>query len=252
MEELGPEASKRPRLDAFGGVPSAHRMHQQHSESPLPLHSYQGTQALRPPSAYSQPLPPSPYDPVGEQRNPSEPVVPPPPSQQQHNYSLPHSGYNTPGRDVARPYQPDLSYSRQGSFSAPTRSPDEGQPSSALRPINTVSANEGQHYQPLPHPEAVGHPGGYIPHEGYPNGQPHGLPMSSHLDPSQRPPPPAPSLTGAYSESPASNGPLPYGVSPYGGPPPDSPWGKGMPMGARKSTRAQQVRFISVTFSELC
>ena len=239
MEEIGPDAPKRPRLDSFGGASSAHRMHQQHSESPLPLHGYQGQQALRPPSAYSQPLPPSPYDPVGEQRS-----LPEPP---QHSYSHPPSGYNTPGRDP-RQYQPDPSYSRQGSIPAPTRSPDEALQSTGLRPINTASANEGQHFQSLGHPDAIGPiapPTGYVPHEGYPNGIPHGLPMSSHLDPSQRPPPPPPILPGTYTDSPVGSGPGGFGVGPYGGPPPDSPWGRNMQMGARKSARAQQVGAFS-------
>ena len=230
MEDIGPEASKRPRLDSFGGAPPMHRMHQQHSESPLPLHTYQG-QALRPPSAYSQPLPPSPYDPTHDHRN--LPEGPP------HAYPSQHSGYNTPVQ-TSRPYQPDAVYSRQGSHSAPTRSPDEGQPITGLRPINTASGNDGQHYAQHPHPDPSNHPAGppiaYGASEGYVNGNTHGLPMATPHDPSHRPPPVQ--QYAGYSESPLGNAPGPYSAG-YGPAPQD--W-RSIQHGQRKNTRALQVR----------
>ena len=207
-----------------------HRSHQQHPESPLPLHTYQG-QPLRPPSAYSQPLPPSPYESAAhEHRNLPEP----PP----HPYTHPHSGYSTPIRD-SRPYQPEPAYSRHGSVSAPRRSPEEGGPLTALRPLNTASANEGQHYSHHSHPESTGHPSGlsasYGPHEVYSNGTAHGLPMSTAHDPAHRPPPLG-HLAG-YSESPVGTGPSPYSAGPYGAPP---DWAMRAQV-QRKNTRAQQV-----------
>ncbi|MCJ1413767.1 hypothetical protein MMC32_000091 [Xylographa parallela] len=228
MEEIGPEASKRPRLDSFGGAAPMHRVHQQHTESPLPLHNYQ-THALRPPSAYNQPLPPSPYDAAHDHRN--LPELPP------HGYPHPQSGYNTPVQNT-RPFQPESTYSRHGSVSAPTRSPDEGLPVTALRPLNTASANEGQHYPPHPGSEAPSHLGGhpiaYGPPDGYMNGTTHALPMSMPHDPSQRPP-----LAGQYanySESSVGPGGPPYSAGIYG---PSQEWMR-QQQGPRKNTRALQ------------
>ncbi|MCJ1281742.1 hypothetical protein MMC26_001065 [Xylographa opegraphella] len=229
MEEIGPEASKRPRLDSFGGAAPMHRVHQQHTESPLPLHSYQ-THALRPPSAYNQPLPPSPYDAAHDHRN--LPDIPP------HGYPHPQSGYDTPVQN-ARPFQPESTYSKHGSVSAPTRSPDEGPPVTALRPLNTASANDGQHYPPHPVSEAPSHLGGqpitYAPPDGYMNGGPaHGLPMSTPHDPSQRPP-----LAGPFANYPeppiGQGGPL-YSAGVYG---PSQDWMR-QQQGPRKNTRALQ------------
>lgn len=228
-----------------------HRLHQQHPESPLPLHSYPSQSALRPPSAYSQPIPPSPYEPGGhERRNLPEPPPPPPPQQApqqppqhapQHAYPPPHSGYSTPIRD-SRPYQTEATYSRHGSGSAPRRSPDEGAPPSVLRPLNTASANEGQHYPPHPHPEPLGHaagpPAGYAVHEGTQNGVAHGLPMHTLHDPGHRPSG-HPGHMGNYVESPVGAGQPPYSAGPYGG---HSDW-RTMQQAQRKNTRAQQVGY---------
>ena len=207
-----------------------HRVHQQHTESPLPLHNYQ-THALRPPSAYNQPLPPSPYDAAHDHRNPPE--LPP------HAYPPPQSGYNTPVQNT-RPFQPESSYSRHGSVSAPTRSPDEGPPLTALRPLNTASANEGQHYPPHPVSGAPSHLGGhpiaYVPPDGYMNGTAHGVPMSTPHDPSQRPP--LPGQYATYAESPIGpGGGPPYSAGPYG---PSQEWMR-QQQGPRKNTRALQV-----------
>ncbi|MCJ1405752.1 hypothetical protein MMC11_008982 [Xylographa trunciseda] len=228
MEEIGPEASKRPRLDSFGGAAPMHRMHQQHTESPLPLHNYQ-THALRPPSAYNQPLPPSPYDAAHDHRN--VPELPP------HGYPHPQSGYNTPVQNT-RPFQPEPTYSRHGSVSAPTRSPDEGPPLTALRPLNTATANEGQHYPSHPVSEAPnhlgGHPVAYGPPDGYVNGTAHGLPMSTPHDPSQRPP--LPGQYTNYTESPVGPVGPPYSAGLYGT---NQDWLR-QQQGPRKNTRALQ------------
>ncbi|MCJ1295581.1 hypothetical protein MMC34_007144 [Xylographa carneopallida] len=229
MEEIGPEASKRPRLDSFGGAAPMHRVHQQHTESPLPLHNYQ-THALRPPSAYNQPLPPSPYDAAHDHRN--LPDLPP------HGYPHPQSGYSTPVQNT-RPFQPESTYSRHGSVSAPTRSPDEGPPLTALRPLNTASANEGQHYPPHPVSEAPGHLGGqpitYGPPDGYMNGTAHGLPMSTPHDPSQRPS--LPGQFASYTESPIGPGGQPFSAGLYAQ---GQEWMRQQQQGPRKNTRALQ------------
>lgn len=205
-------------------------MHPQHTESPLPLHSYQG-HVLPPPSAHNQPLPPSPYDASHDHRN-----LPEPP--QQHVYPHPHSGYTTPV-PISRPFHPESTYSRHGSFSAPTRSPDDIAPHAALRPLNTASANEGHHYSQLSNTEAPTHSAAYAHPDGYSNGT-HGLPMSTSHDPLQRPPPPV--QYGSYSESPVGPGAPPYSAGPYG-PPHD--WMNRQQQGPRKNTRALQVRLSS-------
>ncbi|MCJ1383288.1 hypothetical protein MMC17_006401 [Xylographa soralifera] len=228
MEEIGPEASKRPRLDSFGGAAPMQGVHQQHTESPLPLHNYQ-THALRPPSAYNQPLPPSPYDAAHDHRNLPEHLP--------QGYPHPQSGYTTPVQNT-RPFQPESTYSRHGSVSAPTHSPDDGPPLTALRPLNTASANKGQHYPSHPVSEAPSHLGGhpiaYGPPEGYMNGTAHGLPMSTPHDPSQRPP--LPGQFASYAESPVGPGGPPYSAGIYG---PSQEWMR-QQQGPRKNTRALQ------------
>ena len=226
MEGTGPEAVKRPRLDSYSGPVSAHRIQQQASEASS--HSYPG-HALPPPSAYNQHLPLSPYhDPTGEHRS-----LPEPP----HHGSYPqsHSGYTTPIRDL-RSFPPESTYSRNGSASAPTRSPDDIQQLAQLRPLNTASANEGYHYPQHPHPETTRTPSGYITHDGLPNGTLHSLAMTTHNEPMSAPPFPGP--PGSIPNTPMGNGTSMHGGGGQFNPPQINTW---MPRPARKHTRATQV-----------
>ncbi|MCJ1355148.1 MAG: hypothetical protein MMC33_005139 [Icmadophila ericetorum] len=158
MEELGPEMVKRPRLESYGGASSSRMQHIQQQVPEASSHAYSGP-ALHPPPAYHHPLPPSPYhDSANEHRSLPEPSP--------HNYAPGHSGYTTPIRDT-RCYPPEPTYSRHGSASAPTRSPDDVQQLAQLRPLNTAIANEVHHYQQPSHPEVLRPPTGYMNHESH-------------------------------------------------------------------------------------
>ena len=252
MEDSGPEAIKRQRLDSFGGNSSSHRIHhQQHPESPLiPLHnSYQGSnaQVLRPPSGYHQPLPRSPYDPP----HPPHDIQGLPENQPQGGYAHPHSGFATPNRDP-RAILPETGPGvvRPSSLPAPTRSPDEIQSMGPARPPNSGLEHEGQHYQPPQNPEQVdpASAGGFSVHEGssggmFMSGSAHGLPMAApHHDHAQGPPP---TPIAGYGEPPIGQPQhgLPYNLGPFSAPPSTQPWNVRGPLAPpiRKNTRAQQV-----------
>ena len=226
MEGTGPEAVKRPRLDSYSGPVSAHRTQQQAPEALS--HSYSG-HALPPPSAYNQHLPLSPYhDPVCEHRS-----LPEPPHHV--SYTQSHSGYTTPIRDL-RSFPPEPTYSRNGSASAPTRSPDDIHQLAQLRPLNTASANEGYHYAQHPHPETTRAPSGYITHDGLPNGTLHSLAMTAHTEPVPAPPFSGPS--GSIPNTPMGNGTAMHGGGGQFNPSQIGPW---MQRPAKKHTRATQV-----------
>lgn len=183
MDGPGSEAAKRPRLGPYDAAHS-HRMQPQ-----LPLtqsHGYGAGAAhtLPPPNpppasapyAHQQSAGLSPYNNDNELRN--LPVPEPTP----HQYvQAAHSGHSTPLRDRTYPSEPS-SYSRRGSASGATRSPDDyGYPSG--RPLSIATTTEGPHYPPQHYP--VDHGGGppYHPHDGSINGTAnHGHPMSNYND----------------------------------------------------------------------
>ncbi|KAA6413467.1 MAG: hypothetical protein FRX48_03213 [Lasallia pustulata] len=217
MEGIGPEG-KRPRLDSYGGPALSHRMQQQPSETPL--HNY-SSHALPPPNAYTQPPPPSPYHDVAntDHRSLPEPA--------QHGYTHITSGFNTPVRD-ARSYPPDTSYSRHGSVSAPTRSPDDIQQLAQLRPLNTASANEGHHYPQHPQLEHGGSQAGYATYDMQTNGNVvHSLPMAGQND----------SGHGHSHYSPVNTPSFAQGQGPFSAPPNNNAtW----LLPKKKNSRAQQ------------
>lgn len=219
MEGIGPEG-KRPRLDSYGGPTLSHRMQQQSSDTPL--HGY-SSHALPPPNAYTQPPPPSPYHDVVniDHRSLPEPA--------QHGYTHVNSGYNTPVRD-ARSYPPDASYSRHGSVSAPTRSPDDIQQLAQLRPLNSASANEGHHYSQHPQLEQGGSQAGYASYDMQTNGNVvHSLPMAGQND----------SGHGHPNYSPVNTPSFTQGQGPFSAPPNNNAtW----LLPKKKNSRAQQVR----------
>ncbi|KAL8832185.1 MAG: hypothetical protein Q9170_004983 [Blastenia crenularia] len=115
-----------------------------------------------------------------------------------------HSGHSTPLRDQrSYPSEPS-SYSRRGSASGPTRSPDEyGYPPG--RPLSIATTSEAPHYpQHYPVDHGPGPP--YHPHDGPINGTTnHGLPLPNYHD--QAHPHPQ-----EYAQSPVSANPH-YGPS---------------------------------------
>ena len=254
MEGIGSDTNKRPRLDSYSkGAHSAHQpqhiqqphqqqqQQQQQQQHQLPEvssshgHSHPHTpHVLPPPPSFNNPLPISPYaEALGEHRSLPDPS--------HHSYAHPYSGHNTPIREH-RSYPSDLEYSRHGSLSAPTRSPDDPPPLTHLRPLNTPSANEGPHYPHHSHPDATRHSVGYHTVEGHSNGSAHSLTMSSHPDSASTQP--TPGHVGNYSHSPVSNGPsLHVGSGGQYNTPQMSQW---IQRPARKNTRAQQVRIFLV------
>lgn len=200
MDGPGSDAAKRPRLGLYDASHS-HRM-----QSQLPIaqsHGYSAGHTLPPPNpspasgpyGHQQSTVQSPYN-DNELRN--LPVPEPTP----HQYvQAAHSGHTTPLRDQ-RPYPSEpSSYSRRGSASGATRSPDEyGYPSG--RPLSIATTSEGPHYPPQQY--AVDHGGGppYHPHDGPVNGATnHGLPMSNYHDQAH---PPLSAHPQDYNPSPVS------------------------------------------------
>ncbi|KAL8710852.1 MAG: hypothetical protein Q9220_004655 [cf. Caloplaca sp. 1 TL-2023] len=178
-------------------------------------HGYAAGHTLPPPHpspasasyGHQQPAVHSPYN-DNELRN--LPVPEPTP----HQYvQAAHSGHSTPLRDQRHYPSEPPSYSRRGSASGPTRSPDDyAYPSG--RPLSIATTNEGQHYPPQHYP--VDHGGGppYHPHDGPINGVAnHGLPMSGYHDQGHVPPSANPH---DYSQSPVSAHPHSYGGSVLG------------------------------------
>ncbi|KAL8857140.1 MAG: hypothetical protein Q9178_006316 [Gyalolechia marmorata] len=211
MEGPASDASKRPRLGPYDASHS-HRMQPQ-----LPIthsHGYGAGHTLPPPNPppASVPYPhqqSAVHSPYNDYESRNLPVPEPTP----HQYvQAAHSGHSTPLRDQ-RPYPSEpSSYSRRGSASAPTRSPDDYAYHPG-RPLSIATSSEGQHYPPQHYP--VDHGGGpsYHPHEG-PNGTTnHGLPMPHYNDQIQGPPSAHPH---DYIQSPVSGHPHPYGPSALG------------------------------------
>ena len=206
MDGTGSETSKRQRLDSYN---VSHRLQQQppiaHS------HGFSVNNTLPPPnSSYvPQPLPPSPYHESTAHEHRSLPDPAP------HGYTQSPSGQNTPIRD-SRPYPLDASYSRRGSASASTRSPDGYQQFPTARPLNNAAGSDAQNY-PQPYTvENAGHYSAYANNDGPMNGTPHhGLPMSTYGEQSHPNPPGHPS---DYGQSSVNAAPHPYGGSTYGGP----------------------------------
>lgn len=209
MDALGAEAAKRPRLGPFDASHS-HRMQPQ-----LPItqsHGYGVGHTLPPPNpspasaayGHQQSAVPSPYN-DNELRNLPAPEPTP------HQYvQAAHSGHSTPLRDQ-RPYPSEpSSYSRQGSASGPTRSPDDyGYPSG--RPLNIATTTiEGPHYPAQHYPVDHGGAVPYHPHDGHINGTTnHGLPVPNYNDQGH---PPLSAHSHDYSQSPVSANPH-YGPS---------------------------------------
>ena len=236
MEDSGPEASKRQRLDSMN-VLRVHSQHSLHSGSPPndALHSYPvPQQPLAPPNAYTDPIPPSPYQTGPEPRHLSEHPVP-------GNAYLSHSGYSTPVRE-AHPPLPERapSYSRNGH--AATAAEVNHAVGSAQFDAVTAAAAAGAHvYPPTSARDADPSIAPYGSHDPAPNGMYHGLSMSSHHD-TQSPPPAA---TTQYAEMPAHR---PFGHPAPGGPPysagtysAPAPWANPQAVGVRKPSRALQV-----------
>ena len=236
MEELGPETVKRPRLDSYGGASSARMQHLQQQVPEAPAHAYSGP-ALHPPPAYIHPPPPSPYhDSANDHRSLPEPS--------QHNFPPNHSGYTTPIRDT-RCYQPEPTYSRHGSASAPTRSPDDVQQLAQLRPLNTAIANEVHHFQQHSHPEALRPPTGYLNHDGHSDLAAQGHSMQNHNE--QTPLSAQTTVAGYPNTTTGAELPLYTPVGAYNGPQ-NNAW---INRQARKNTRATQVCDFGPSFMAL-
>lgn len=202
MEEHGHEA-KRPRLDTAYG-PGSHRS-QQHSIAPS--HSY-SPHALPPRNSYPSGAPPPSSSSYYEGGAYEHDRALPHPSSAHPGYT-PHSGHSTPVREQ-RHYAPDPSYSRRGSASATTRSPDGSyQQYPSGRPLNGADGNYHSYAS-----DSANHAVGYPNTDGTMNGHTHGLPMPTYPESS-----PAP--TGRptdYGQSPVNVAPPGYPSSAYGTP----------------------------------
>ena len=167
MEDLQDVDEKRPRLNSYGPpqTNNVHRMppadnpvlHNYQPPPPGPAHAY-GHQSWAPP--------PSPYE-SSDQRTPLA----------ESSHHQPNSSHPYPPREHSS-YGPDVSYSRTGSISAPSRSPGEAQHPPHMPQLNG-SINEGQYHPQQPPPDYRTRPA-YGPMEGAPNGShpPHGLHIS--------------------------------------------------------------------------
>ena len=226
MEGPGSEASKRQRLDSYN---VSHRLQQRPPLSQS--HTYSG-HTLPPPNSYVQPppIPQSPYHeaPPHEHRNLPDSIP--------HGYTHSLSGHNT----LIRDYPSDPGYSRRGSASGATRSPDEYPQYAAARNLSFTSS-EAPHF-PSQHLEHAVHLSEYPFQDGPLNGDTHhGLSMSNYNEQNY-------SITQGhtpeYSQSPVNVGPhsysgFAYGVSPDYHPSMQRP---------KKGNRAQQVRFFSFRY----
>ncbi|KAL8777731.1 MAG: hypothetical protein Q9194_002391 [Teloschistes cf. exilis] len=207
MDGPGPDAPKRPRLGPYD-APHSHRMQPQ-----LPItqsHGYAVPHTLPPPN-------PSPASaPYGHQQS----TVPPPyndhefrnlPEPTPHQYvQAAHSGHSTPRDQRSYPSEPP-SYSRRGSASGPTRSPDDyGYP--PARPLSIATSNEGQPYHPQHYSVEHGSAHSYHSmHEGPINGNTnHGPSLPTYNDQAHLPPSAHPH---DYNPSPVSAHPHSYGPS---------------------------------------
>jgi len=225
MEGQGPEA-KRPRLDTYND--GSYRMQQQ---PPIaPSHSY-SSHPPPPRNHYphgAPPPPPSPYYESGAHDH--NRALPDPTG----GYTQPQSGHNTPAREQ-RHYASEPTYSRRGSASAITRSPDGYQQYPNGRPLNSAATTEG-HYPPTYSTDAAGHAVGYPNHDGPMNGNAqHGLPMSAYPDNAHSVAQGQPE----YSQSPVSATPHPFSGGGYG---PQSSYQ--IMQRSKKGNRATQVNWI--------
>lgn len=217
MDGTGSEASKRQRLD-FNNA--SHRPQQQPPIS--------RSHTLPPPNSYppQPPPPPSPYHQSASHEHRSLPEPTP------HGYNQFPSGHNTPVRDL-RSFPIDTSFSRRGSASGSTRSPDEYNHFAAPRTLSTAVPHDAQPYQPQ-HP--IDHPGqfpAYQTHDGPLNGAGHhGLPMSAYSEHNHA----VPAQPSDYIQSPTNMVHTQYG-------PPHLMDSSSQPNMQRpkKGTRAQQV-----------
>ncbi|KAL9614805.1 MAG: hypothetical protein Q9167_000715 [Letrouitia subvulpina] len=200
MEASGSEASKRPRLGTYDG---SHGMQPQPSIAQS--HSYTGhtLPPPNPPPPSAHYIPQSPYHDASSHELRSLPEPTP------HAYVQAHSGHSTPIREQ-RPFPADVNYSRRGSASRPTRSPDEYQQYQPTRALSIATSTDRQHY-PQQHPiDHAGH-SAYAPHDTPMNGNAHhGLPMLSYNDQSHNP---SQGHPAEYSQSPVSTMPHSYGNS---------------------------------------
>ena len=200
MEE---HEAKRPRLDTAYGT-GAHRS-QQHPITPS--HSY-SPHGLSQRNSYPSgaPPPPSPYYEAGPHEH--DRALPPPSSA--HTGYTTHSDNNTPVREQ-RHYAPDPSYSRRGSASATTRSPEGSyQQYSGGRPLSSADA----HYAPSYASDSANHAVGYPNNDGTMNGHTHGLPMPTYTE--QTPAPPG--RSSEYGHSPVNVAPPGYPGGSYSAP----------------------------------
>ena len=241
MEGPGSEVSKRPRLDSYSVSHHLQQQQQQQQQPPIALsHGYAG-HTLPPPNSYVQPppIPQSPYHeaPPHEHRNLPDPV----PHGYTHSHSHSHSGHNTPVRD-SRSYPSDTGYSRRGSASGATRSPDEYPQYATARNVRSTSS-EAQHFPPQ-HLEHAVHLSGYPPHDVPVNGNTHhGLPMSNSMSNyNEQNYPITQGHAPDYSQSPVNAGPHIYGGPGYSASPSYHP----NMQRPKKGNRAQQVRFINL------
>ena len=222
MEAQGPEA-KRPRLDTYND--GSHRGPQYTSIAPSHGHS---PYSLPPRNHYPPSAPPPPPSPYYEAGIPDHSRALPDPT----GYTHSQSGHNTPAREQ-RHYAPEATYSRRGSTSGTTRSPDSYQHYVA-RPLNSNAGTNDGHYPPATYAtDSAGHAVGYPNHDGSMNGAPHhGLPMSAYPEH----PPTLPPGRPEYSQSPVNATPHQYPGIPYG---PQSNYQ--MMQRSRKGNRATQV-----------
>ena len=178
-----------------------------HRSQQHPVASSHGYSAhtLPPRNSYppgANPTPPSPYYEAGPHEH--DRALPPPSAHQSYTS---HSGHNTPVRDQ-RHYAPDPAYSRRGSASATTRSPESTyQQYPSGRPVNS---SEGHYASSYPS-DSANHAVGYPNTDGTMNGHQHGLPMPTYPETTPvsvgRPP--------EYGHSPVNVPPSGYPGTPY-------------------------------------
>lgn len=240
MDGTCPETSKRQRLDSYNVS------HRQQQPPISQSHSFPVNNTLPPPnSSYiHQPLPLSPYHDTSTHEHRSLPEPTPHAYTQPqsghntpihpnnpHGYTQPHSGHNTPIRDT-RAVPIESTFSRRGSASATTRSPDGYQQFPPPRPVYNATSSDGQHYPQQVPIENPGHFAGYPNNEGPMNGNPHhGLPMPPYSEQSHTNP------SGEFNQSPVNAVPHPYGGSTFS----NHPSHQNMQR-PKKGNRAQQVR----------
>ena len=233
----GSEVSKRPRLGSYDPSSHLHRMQPQLSTSQS--HGYGTGHTLPPPNTQSaQAAPFVHHSPGGAPASYHHDAAShdytrqlPAPEPTPHSYVQAHSGHSTPIREQ-RPFPSDANYSRRGSASGPTRSPDDYQ-YGPPRQLSIATSNESQRYPSQQYTVDPGGQANYHSLDGPVNGNGHhGLPTQNN---SEQPYPSHSAHTNEYSHSPLSAHPHAYSThAPY----------QAMPlktMSTRKGTRATQV-----------